>query len=150
MNARQLGAGILDLLFPPICLVCGELAEPFCEGCRAAIRRVGGGGRLPVGLEDARSAGWHDGPLREAVLKLKLGRKVALAAPLAELLAAELAGAADWRPDGVVPVPSHWTRRLERGFNQAELLAAALSERCGLPVRPALRKVRRTPPQVRL
>src|SRR5437763_870702 len=95
--AREFGAGLLDLLFPPICLICGELAEPFCAGCRAAIRPVGGGGRLPAGLEDARSAGWHDGPLREAVLKLKLGRKVALAAPLAELLGAELAGAVDWR-----------------------------------------------------
>jgi ComF family protein len=48
--------------------------------------------------------------------------------------------------DAVVPVPLHWMRRRQRGFNQAALLAARL----GLPVCHALRRTRRTRPQVEL
>jgi len=48
--------------------------------------------------------------------------------------------------DMVVPVPLHWRRRRQRGFNQAEALARAL----GLPWRNALRRTRRTPSQTDL
>jgi ComF family protein len=63
-------------------------------------------------------------------------------------LAAQLAGAAGWRPDALVPVPIHALRRLERGFNQSELLAGELGRLAGLPVVRALRRTRYTPPQV--
>jgi predicted amidophosphoribosyltransferase len=45
-----------------------------------------------------------------------------------------------------VPVPLHWFRRRQRGFNQAALLAAGL----GLPVCHALRRSRRTRAQAGL
>ena len=41
--------------------------------------------------------------------------------------------------DAVVPVPLHWTRRLRRGYNQAEEIAAGLCESAGLPVARLLR-----------
>jgi ComF family protein len=46
------------------------------------------------------------------------------------------------RPDGtvLVPVPLARSRLRERGFNQAELLAHALSDRVGWPVRCLLRR----------
>lgn len=46
--------------------------------------------------------------------------------------------------DWVVPVPMHWTRRWLRGYDQAELLAAALADRLELPFLKALRRTRRT------
>ncbi len=52
--------------------------------------------------------------------------------------------------EALVPVPLHWTRRLRRGFNQAELLAERLSEPFERPVVAALRRVRATRPQVGL
>jgi ComF family protein len=56
-----------------------------------------------------------------------------------------------WRDAwGLVPIPLHAVRRRERGFNQAELLAAALSARVGLPVRPLLRRRSPTARQVGL
>jgi ComF family protein len=149
--AREFGASLLDLLFPPKCLTCEALAEPFCPDCQAQIQPVAPGAPVPANLADIRRVGYHEDPLRKAVLLLKFGRKTALVTPLGELLAVELAAVAPtWSVDGLVPVPIHWTRRLERGFNQADLLARAAARPCGLPVLPALRRIRATPPQVGL
>lgn len=149
MEALQgFAAGVLDLLFPPRCLACGALAEPFCAQCEGEIEPA-----LeltpPAGIRAIRSAGFHEGPLRTAVLQLKFQRKVALVPPLARLLAEELEPVrGEWAPDCMVAVPDHWTRRLERGYNQAELLAEALGRRCGVPLAPALKRLRPTGQQV--
>jgi ComF family protein len=44
----------------------------------------------------------------------------------------------------LVPVPVHAARRRDRGFNQAELLAAVAGRELGLPVVSALRREART------
>ena len=43
-----------------------------------------------------------------------------------------------------MPVPLHWRRRLERGYNQAEALADALARRLGLRSARPLRRVKAT------
>ena len=63
--------------------------------------------------------------------------------PSARRLAAESAPV-------LVPVPLTAARRRERGFNQAELLALALSHRTGWPVEQVLRKNRGGPALARL
>ena len=53
--------------------------------------------------------------------------------------------------DAVVPVPLHWTRRLKRGYNQAEVLARAVAEALGVPCETRLlRRAKRTSTQTRL
>jgi ComF family protein len=95
--------------------------------------------------------GVYTGPLREAVLYLKYHDRRGLADDLGALLAARLEEVRDeWQPEALVPVPIHPGRRRERGYNQAELLAVTLGERCGLPVRDALERVKDTLPQVGL
>lgn len=37
--------------------------------------------------------------------------------------------------DIIVPVPLHWTRKWNRGYNQAEIIAQALGNELGVPVR---------------
>jgi ComF family protein len=45
----------------------------------------------------------------------------------------------------IVPVPLHWTRLLRRGYDQAELLAAEVSRKTGVPLRRrVLRRKKRT------
>jgi len=56
----------------------------------------------------------------------------------------------DERFDAIVPVPLHWWRKWQRGFNQSELLARQLAARTGLPVLEALRRVRATAVQAGL
>ena len=79
-----------------------------------------------------------------ASAKLPAG-KIARMRPLS-MLVLEAASDLCASSDAVVPVPLHPARARERGFNQAADLARLL----GRPVLPALCRVRRTPPQVRL
>jgi ComF family protein len=52
------------------------------------------------------------------------------------------------REDAVlVPVPLHWRKEFERGFNQAELLAKEASKILDIPVSKALKRRRSTTPQ---
>lgn len=51
----------------------------------------------------------------------------------------------------VVPVPLHWTRRWQRGYNQAEVIGRELASALGAAFEPSLlRRVRRTRTQTRL
>jgi ComF family protein len=51
----------------------------------------------------------------------------------------------------IVPVPLHWKRQLERGFNQADLLAEVLCLYTGIPIdRKALKRNRPTASQRKL
>jgi predicted amidophosphoribosyltransferase len=52
--------------------------------------------------------------------------------------------------DVVVPVPLHRSRAAARGYDQAALLAHAVGAHAGLPLRPALHRVRAGRPQVEL
>ncbi|HET8550781.1 MAG TPA: ComF family protein [Bryobacteraceae bacterium] len=52
--------------------------------------------------------------------------------------------------DAIVPMPLHWMRRWQRGFNQAELLARGLVRPLGAPVLKALARARATRPQAGL
>jgi ComF family protein len=141
-----------------LCTVCRGRLRPLdlAAACAACARPLVG--RLPQGFRCGRCraqppafdrllARWrYEAPLDGVVAGLKfrrldyLGRHLGIA--LAEAFAAELAGI-----DLVVPVPLHWTRRLARGYNQAERIAHPLAERLGLPLLPALRRRRLTPPQ---
>jgi ComF family protein len=53
--------------------------------------------------------------------------------------------------DVVMPVPMHWSRRVWRGTNSAEVLATAIANRLGVPLTSQiLVRRRRTIPQARL
>jgi len=52
------------------------------------------------------------------------------------------------KPEALVPVPIHPSRKRMRGYNQAELIARALSEQSGIPVNTRLIiRSRKTLPQ---
>ncbi len=71
--------------------------------------------------------------LRERLRLLKYYRKAQIAADFGGLLAARWHDfAAD--ADAIVPVPLHPARFAERGYNQSELLAKALSRELQIPV----------------
>jgi ComF family protein len=138
---------IRDVLLAPRCAGCGEPGAWFCVACRDTCEAISHGGGLRL-----RSAGAYAGPLREAIQALKYRDQPVLADDLGRLVALELARdlAAGAVIDAVVPVPLHRERALARGYDQAILLADAISRRAGLPMRHALRRVRASTPQVEL
>jgi ComF family protein len=71
-----------------------------------------------------------------------------LSKPLAGFLNAALP--VDERYDAVVPVPLHWRRKLQRGFNQSELLAQQVAKRRRIPMLNALCRKRPTAVQASL
>ena len=106
--------------------------------CRSGVR----------GFDAAYSFGAYEGVLRDLIHLYKYGRVKTLARPLTSLLAQALPR--DEAFDTAVPVPLYWRRRLQRGFNQAELLARGLARHTGIPVVKALGRLRPTPTQAGL
>ena len=154
---RPLGR-LLDLALPAACPGCGVEGPPLCERC---LPRIGVRLELPAGTP----LGLADGPpepllqlewcapfagtTRRALHALKYDGERRLADPLGAAVAAR------WRRAGaggevLVPIPVHAARRRERGFDQAELLAAAAARHLALPWSPALVRQRATAPQFRL
>jgi ComF family protein len=139
---------VLDFFFPPRCGGCAARGDWFCASCWAAVHPARAGGCLRCGretvimpcplcdavdpaLDGLAAPARLDGPLREAVHRLKYGDRPQLGSVLAELWR-------DWRPpDGpvvLVPVPLGRRRRRQRGYNQAEELARWLARDRGLPL----------------
>lgn len=163
--ARAALGALLDLVYPPRCAACGEPAGdgPFCEVCAGAVDPVPPGcGRCgqpgpdvlcgachaaPPAFDAVRAGGLLGGPLADAIHALKYRNRPALARPLGAWLAARapLASGAV-----VVSVPLARGRRVERGYDQAALLADHLARAAGsrTRLRGALVRIRETPPQV--
>jgi ComF family protein len=93
--------------------------------------------------------GPYEGALRQLIHLLKYDGMV----PLATTLGERASGTTEFyeEADLVVPVPLHWTRRLDRGFNQSRLLAEVVCRQSGLPCVPrGLRRKRATSAQAGL
>jgi len=175
---RKVPYGLFSLVFPDECRICKvELsgctrlpvcascltslsplaAEYFCVSCRTPLLN-----RFPLnergmcrlchtearGFDAAYCFGAFDGTLRELIHLFKYGRMKPLAKTLAAYLATVLPR--ERRNDVVVPMPLHWRRRWQRGFNQSELLARATARRSGSPRVNAVRRTRATAAQAGL
>ena len=118
------------------------MLAPRCAACAAPLARPLDGAVCPACWNTVDPGGRHEGSLRDIIHAYKYEGRRSLAPPLAAVILARdahlLRGA-----DFAVPVPLHPLRRLWRGFNQAADVAAHL----GLPVVPALWRIRYTTPQ---
>ena len=149
---------VLDLLYPPglCCGLCGaeldQRHEGLCPRCLPELPAVDdpcpGCGRGTLGGALCRSCTrWgelgdgacvafdYDGLGRQLLLGFKFRDNTGHAELIgwAMLRALRKAGF-DTQADCVVPVPIHWRRRLQRGYNQTELLARELSQHLGKPL----------------
>jgi ComF family protein len=167
--------GTQQLIYPDCCLLCGQPlpAEQtqFCLTCRQELfidsestcpRCAGTIG--PFAAIDGRCnacryesfafervirLGRYDGLLREVILRLKNQRGEGLAELLGEHWAKEAATRfASLHVNAIVPVPLHWVRRWQRGYNQSAALCQGLANCLGVPCHTTwLRRVRNTPSQ---
>ena len=100
-----------------------------------------------LGFDAAIALGPYKGPIRHLCLRLKHESNAWLAPWLMDVLI-EARGEEVRRETGgawVVPVPLHWRRYWERGYNQADALAQGLAKRLSLRLARPLRRVVATP-----
>jgi competence protein ComFC len=146
----------------PLCSACLRPPEPlaadfYCVRCGTAFENafpLDAQGRCGLcrhglrGFDAAYCFGSFDGRLREWIHLFKYDRIRTMAKPLVGLLAEALPRHEQF--DSIVPVPLHWRKRWQRGFNQSELLARGVGRKWGLPVVRALRRLRYTVTQTGL
>lgn len=162
---RPFVRAVVDLAFPPICIGCrdrlpSETQLPLCQPCRRM---------LPVITDDiilrrfdklddpnpfsSSNALWQfddGGILQRLQHTLKYGAQPDLGLFLGREMGRFLDAILSDLPDAVVPVPLARTRYLERGYNQAERLAAGIADRLDIPVFDCLERVRNTRSQTSL
>ena len=172
---RRAGLGVLDVLYPPVCLVCEApvaTAQTLCPACFSALRpitaplcpRLGVPFAADMGADMVSAEALADPPpfgraraavvygevARTLVSRLKYGDRPELALFCARLMSS--AGHELWADQPLlVPVPLHRARQHQRRYNQSAELALALGRLTGLEVDMGLvRRVRRTRQQVGL
>lgn len=140
--------GKVKFIEPPFCKRCalpfdGAISEPFtCGYCH----------NLKFHFERAVAACKAEGVVRDCIHRLKYSRQMYFAPHLTDWLVGGARQRIEWREvDAIVPVPLHPRKQREREFNQAQVLAKALSMAVGVPViTNALRRVKDTGTQTRL
>jgi predicted amidophosphoribosyltransferase len=151
---REAASGLVQILYPGLCHLCGVSLAPgvdsFCPSCRTGLLTdplpaclhcagtVGPFAETAPGCVHCRGEsfafdaalrlGPYDGALRDAVIRLKHHNGEGLAELLARLwVVRDGPRFRALAADAVIPVPLHWRRRWQRGYNQSEALSPATS-----------------------
>jgi ComF family protein len=159
----------LDWMYPPTCVGCGEpgyrlyfkcqqeiqyISGQVCERCGFPLEGEGGlcaaCQKEPPAFTAQRYLARYEGVVRECVHALKYHQNLALGEFFGQKLT-EIVRREAWDLDLVIPVPLSPIRQVERGYNQAALLARPLALNLGIPFTPfGLKRIRNTQSQVDL
>lgn len=151
-NIIRFFSGIVELLFPSVCLACGDELIPGEEFvCLHCLVDLPPANLLPsynlnpvmdkflgkVSVNGAASVFWFDkhSSVQALIHQLKYKQQPELGIRMGRLMGAE------WNNNipeknqyTIIPVPLHPSRQKRRGYNQAEQLALGFSEKTGFPV----------------
>lgn len=138
---------LLDFLYPPHCRYCNVFIlrkDIFCRRCSAKIRRVSTLS-LPITkkytLKTFAACAYQE-PVKGLIYK-KFAADTLASKQLATLVL-DHTNISSVPIDYLVPIPLHWTRYAQRGFNQAFIMANELSKKLNVPVISLLKRVKRT------
>ena len=142
------------LYYIPYCSVCDSavtppLPSPFiCRDCLSQLPfRLGKEEVLWAGDFPVYASLFYRDPIPRMVVRMKFSDRSDHARALAPLLARTIRRHALFA-DALIPVPLHRKRKAERSYNQAELIARALSLELAVPVvEDLLYRGIHTPPQ---
>jgi competence protein ComFC len=157
MNSlQQMSKKFLDMLYPVPndCVLCRQnLSDKnlICKKCANQLIKWQMGRASGHKSSFLYAAAPYTGVFRQAVHKLKYNKKTYFAPVLGELMANHLLLKSCRSFHMVVPIPLAPRKETQRGFNQSELLAEAVSKRLGIPLeRKLLIKNRETTTQAHL
>ncbi len=160
-------SGLHDLIFPRYCLGCGRAGNWLCESCAAGDfaelkmicpkckKKMAESCCRDLPLERLYSLShYRNYPTEKIIKQFKYGFSQDIARDIIRpwLSIFYHRFGLDWPDDTViVPLPLHRKKQLERGFNQAELLARELGLISGWQVEPELiRRIRYNKQQAKL
>jgi competence protein ComFC len=163
-----------QFLWPAVCAVCSSPIEEdsgnlcracwqslsaavghdYCRRCGRQVSRYGivngrCGGCIEEDLEyeGLCRVGFYDGTLKSMLAGFKFQDKVELMDHIGPVFKQAFTAAGfDSRVQVLVPVPLHWRRRFQRGFNQSYLLAKYLKNK-SMQISEDLVRIRYTPHQ---
>jgi len=143
MINRDFLSGLSSLVFPPVCKVCEkrlyESGEFVCRDCweslvvadRDTLLRK----KIPEHLDAVCSMYVFDENMQKIIHALKYRKYQTLGFQLGKRLGLHLAESPDYCERALlVPVPLHPVKLRERGYNQAERIAAGISSVLGIKV----------------
>jgi ComF family protein len=166
-NAAGLRNALLDLLFPPRCVVCRRAGPWFCAACCTSIEKIVPPvcercgrplssshcpycAKSPMQIDGTRAVAFFEGNLRVAIHAFKYQHRTELADLFGMMLHDHLL-TFPLPMDTIIAVPLHVARARARGYNQALLLARALGARQNAPVwEDTLTRIRATQSQTEL
>lgn len=161
---------LLEAMFPKKCMGCGRSGAYICDLCRKQVvpieysicpvcckSAIGGKThprcQKPFGPDGLISVYHYSGIMREMVRQLKYAPYITDSlAELMSLLATSLQSHETFlqfiqQKPVIVPVPLYWMKRLQRGFNQTELLAKVIGDYYQLSCVSLLNRKQHTKPQ---
>ncbi len=159
---RDIFLGLLDIMYPRHCFACDKSLHEekntyICESCLGMIEATEAkrcskcGLKLGPGItssgkgchgckntnlkfEKSFFVSDHTDPVRALIHQFKYKKHMCLAIPLGSLLINLLHQKTIDEIDFVVPVPLHWKKKRERGFNQSELMAKKICKILSIPI----------------
>ncbi len=138
---------LLQFIYPRLCVGCTRVIPPtlvLCQTCLGAVTPVPS---LKLAINDdvvltVHACSLYDQPIKRLITgKFSHDQRPTLA--LAQLMHT-LMPSEQLRADFFIPIPLHWCRYAQRGFNQARVLANELGRLQSTPVYPLLRRTRAT------
>ena len=132
----------------PICIKCGlpmqTAASHYCKNCVDTYKSIP--------YEFLRGICLYDEPVKECIHQLKYSAKEYIVTFLADILCDYIQTQEELcAVDLVVPVPLHWWRKINRGYNQSELISIVVANKINLRFYSGnLFRKRHTKPQVNL
>jgi ComF family protein len=142
---------ILELLFPPKCILCRRVLEKnetdLCCRCRTDSSDAPAS-RTKLSFVESWAAVWYyEGKVRSSILRFKFGGRQNYAPAYGRLLAMKLQREYPEGFDLLTWVPTGKRRIRKRGYDQAKLLAEAVGSELEMMPVQLLKKIRDNPPQ---
>jgi ComF family protein len=139
----------LNIVFPPLCLICGKYVEkfqknPVCPECYNRIivlRYADRVGRLTI----RAATDYRDKNIKKLIRLLKYKDVKIAAETLGRLLAERISRAEPMPPETIiVPIPLHPSKEKQRGYNQSKLIANIVGKILNIQVAPdVLRRIKK-------
>ena len=137
---------LLDLVFPPKCILCGKLLKKgetdLCKHCRVETPEYPSGKRKLQFLDSFTSVWYYKEYPRSSILRYKFGGRRNYACGYGRLLAMKVQKEMPEPFDCVTWVPVSSLRKLTRGFDQVELLSHNVGKELEVPSIALLKKIR--------